>query len=432
MADIGALGATFNDATRALAGGLWQTAVEEGGQGTGSVNRYVNDLTAVQQGLTELNANPNQFTGDTQTHVDTILADLGMAITSATSSVNGGGAAAEAALRDAHLEILNVANADTNLAGLLGFTPAPEALPDGTQVKFNAHATFADVGAIFNDFANKSLGGVNAENHDVLLNEANVMFKDLEHMVNQTGGQFDGLSYVHARALLYQVDLERDYINGVANEPGGRGSNDNILDMIDIVQNDDNLAALAQDGFAPFSEPLHDTPKYTDDAPQTLFWANFIAMSNSLGEQAIAAVTNHDAGASAALVKELQAFKADVEAFDAEQGGVFGGRFDNELLGDKGTVGAAVNIAVEGLHTGDLDKVTAAAQQLHDNAADVGGNNIPLGGGTYSPDAITVADALSTATNPPAAPALAPHDTVAAFDPHADLAHQLHAIHHLA
>ena len=131
-------------------------------------------------------------------------------------------------------------------------------------------------------------------------------------------------------------------------------------------------------------------------------------------------------------MKELQAFKADVEAFDAEQGGVFGGRFDNELLGDKGTVGAAVNIAVEGLHTGDLDKVTAAAQQLHDNAADVGGNNIPLGGGTYSPDAITVADALSTATNPPAAPALAPHDTVAAFDPHADLAHQLHAIHHLA
>src|ERR1700694_4256199 len=41
------LGATFNDATRALAGGLWQTAVEEGGQGTRSVHRYVNDLTPV-------------------------------------------------------------------------------------------------------------------------------------------------------------------------------------------------------------------------------------------------------------------------------------------------------------------------------------------------------------------------------------------------
>ena len=40
------LGATFNDATRALVGGLWQNVVEEGGQGNGSVFRYVNDLTA--------------------------------------------------------------------------------------------------------------------------------------------------------------------------------------------------------------------------------------------------------------------------------------------------------------------------------------------------------------------------------------------------
>src|SRR5215475_3765269 len=45
------LGATFNDATRALVGGLWQNVVEEGAQGNGSVFRYVNDLTAVQNGL---------------------------------------------------------------------------------------------------------------------------------------------------------------------------------------------------------------------------------------------------------------------------------------------------------------------------------------------------------------------------------------------
>ncbi|MFX6357448.1 hypothetical protein ABTF91_19895, partial [Acinetobacter baumannii] len=42
------LGATFNDATRALVGGLWQNVVEEGAQGNGSVFRYVNDLTGVQ------------------------------------------------------------------------------------------------------------------------------------------------------------------------------------------------------------------------------------------------------------------------------------------------------------------------------------------------------------------------------------------------
>src|SRR5881394_428313 len=47
--DFATLGATFNDATRALVGGLWQNAVEEGGQGNGSVFRYVSDLQTVSQ-----------------------------------------------------------------------------------------------------------------------------------------------------------------------------------------------------------------------------------------------------------------------------------------------------------------------------------------------------------------------------------------------
>src|SRR5712664_99922 len=45
------LGTTFNDATRSLVGGLWQNVVEEGGQGTGTVARYTNVLTMVQNGL---------------------------------------------------------------------------------------------------------------------------------------------------------------------------------------------------------------------------------------------------------------------------------------------------------------------------------------------------------------------------------------------
>ncbi|MGA7996606.1 MAG: hypothetical protein WCA28_17105, partial [Bradyrhizobium sp.] len=39
------LGLTFNDATRALEGGLWQNTVSEGGQGLGSIGRYTTDLT---------------------------------------------------------------------------------------------------------------------------------------------------------------------------------------------------------------------------------------------------------------------------------------------------------------------------------------------------------------------------------------------------
>src|SRR5258705_8539376 len=116
------LGLTFNDATRALEGGLWQNAVEEGGQGFGSIGRYTTDLTNVQTGL-QAEVAAGQFTGDTLTHVNTILADITTALSAATASVNGGGtfgsvAAAEAALHTSHLDILNVVNNDPNLATL--------------------------------------------------------------------------------------------------------------------------------------------------------------------------------------------------------------------------------------------------------------------------------------------------------------------------
>ena len=116
------LGATFNDATRALVGGLWQNAVEEGAQGNGSVFRYANDLSAVQTGL-QAEVAAGQFTGDALTHVQAILSDITTALSAATASVNGGGtfgsvAAAENALRTSHLDILNIVGNDATLQGL--------------------------------------------------------------------------------------------------------------------------------------------------------------------------------------------------------------------------------------------------------------------------------------------------------------------------
>jgi hypothetical protein len=52
--------------------------------------------------------------------------------------------------------------------------------------------------------------------------------------------------------------------------------------------------------------------------------------------------------------------------------------------------------------------VGAAAEQMHANSADVGGNNIPVNGGTYNADGLTVADVLSTAGAPAAVAAAAP------------------------
>src|SRR5260370_42600519 len=69
------LGLTFNDATRALEGGLWQNTVSEGGQGLGSIGRYTTDLTNVQTGL-QAEVAAGQLTGDTPTPVNTVLADI--------------------------------------------------------------------------------------------------------------------------------------------------------------------------------------------------------------------------------------------------------------------------------------------------------------------------------------------------------------------
>jgi hypothetical protein len=116
------LGVMFNDATRFLEGGLWQNVVEHGGQGFGSINSYTADLTAIQAGLrAEIAA--GQFSGQTLANVNTILADITTALSAATASVSGGGAfgsiaAAETALHNSHLDILNVVNTDPNLAGI--------------------------------------------------------------------------------------------------------------------------------------------------------------------------------------------------------------------------------------------------------------------------------------------------------------------------
>ena len=65
---------------------------------------------------------------------------------------------------------------------------------------------------------------------------------------------------------------------------------------------------------------------------------------------------------------------------------------------------------IKGLQTGNAALVTAAADQMHANSADVGGNNIPVTGGTYNPDGLTVADVLSTAVAAPAVAAAAAGD----------------------
>ena len=173
---------------------------------------------------------------------------------------------------------------------------------------------------------------------------------------------------------------------------------------------------------APFTDVVP-TP-YQDNAAQTNFWADFIASGNSLGAQAEQLVATGDAQAISAFIQTLQGWENNVTNFDAAQGGIFQARFDNELLGKDSTVGADVAAMIQGLQTGNAALVTAAAEGFHANAADVSGNNVPLNGGTFNADGLTVAEALSTATAPlppapvtpltPAAPVTPPIAAVAA------------------
>ncbi|WP_257169854.1 hypothetical protein [Bradyrhizobium sp. SRS-191] len=406
------LGIVFNDATRFLEGGLWRNVVDEGGQGLGSVYNYTGDLTVIQDGLKAMVA-AGQFNGQALTSVNKILADITVAQDAAMASVTGGGAfgsiaAAEAALRNAHLDILNVVNNDpalagkaTNADGATGFLQVPQLLPDGVTAATAPKNTLAELGLIFNDAANRLLGGVNDSNAGIIQDDVDALIAGLNALVAANPLQFGGLTGVHALAIIDQLALVNTHINGAAgNVDIGRALNDDFLDIIDIVAGDTNLANMAQqnglNGWSQFGDFLNPTPAYQDNQAQTDFWAMFIAQSNALGKAAIAAVNAGDAAAMAKVTADLMTFKKDVTDFDAAQGGIFQARFDNELLGDQSTLGAEIAKILEGFQTGNKALVAAAADQMHQNAADVGGNNIPVNGGAYDVNGTTIAQVLAT------------------------------------
>jgi len=412
------LGVIFNDATRFLEGGLWQNVVNEGNQGFGSINNYLADLTTIRQGL-QAEIAAGQFAGQTLANVNTILADIATAMSAATASVNGGGAfgsiaAAEGALRNSQFDILNIVNNDaylagmaTNADGVTGFLQVPQLLPDGVTANTAAKGTFAELGLIFNDAANRIIGGLNASNSAIVQADVQALITGLTDLVTANPLQFGGLTGVHVQAVINQLGLTDTYINTAqANVDLGRALNDNFLDMIDVVNNDTNLANLAHqnglNGWTQFGDFKDPTPAYQDNQLQTDFWAMFIAKSNAIGNAAIAAVNASDQAAIAQVIADLGVFKKDVTDFNAAQGGIFQARFDTELLGDKSTLGAEVAKMVEGLQTGNKALVAAAAAQMHDNAADVGGNNIPVNGGTYDGNATTIAQALAPSGMPAA------------------------------
>ena len=407
----------FNDATRILEGGLWHNNVPVGNQGNGTDGRYINDLQLVQTGL-NADVAAGDFTDAQLTHVNQVLVDITKAIANVPGAVNND-AGAEAALRAAHLDIINTIEKDSILQALSikdnnpGFNFAPPEL--ATPLNANTpHATFAELGAIFDDAQSKSLGGINANNLPQIQADLQTVHDGLITLIQDQPQLFGGATGIHAQTIVDQINLQLtnfDHQYGF-NPDAAKATNDNFLDITDIVAGDANLANMASmngvTGWTPAPATDVVPVPYQDDAAQTNFWADFIASSNTLGIQAEQLVAHGSAKAINAFIHTLQGFEQNVQNFDAAQGGIFEARFDNELLGQNSTVGSDVAAMIKGLQTHNAALVTAAAEGFHANAADVSGNNVPLNGGTYNTDGQTVADALSTATGPLPAPSATP------------------------
>jgi hypothetical protein len=393
VATFAEAGTVFNDATRALEGGLWQIAVPQSNQPTSTVLRYVWDLTTVQTDLVaEVDA--NEFTDTTLDHVDTILADVATALQAAPASVCGGGSSdsvedAQDALRKAHLDVLDVVQRDGTLAalasadGATGFGQVPPLLQGGSGRSAPYH-NLAQVGAIFNDAANRILGGVNEDNADAITDDVKALIRDMRDLIEDHPTLYSNLAGIHADVIVRQLRLELHNIAAVGVNPvAPRASNEVFLAIIDIVRGDPTLAQQATQGgivgFVPFPNALNPTTRYLDNQAQTEFIANLVAQSNALGQAAIRLVnqTPTDPAALNALIAQIEAFKKGVTDFESAQGGIFEARFDNELLGDTSTLGAAVAAMIKGLRGGNQSLVAAAAEQLSANAAAVSGNNIP-------------------------------------------------------
>ena len=394
------LGAPLNNATSAPVGSLGQSPVEENSQGLGSINHNTNDLTMAHNGLLA-QVNAGQFSGAALGHVQAILSDINTAISVAnnaaisvaSAAASGSGvAAAEQALRASNLAIVNTVKTDPALSNLAANGPAT--VP-GTTAADAPHANLAEIGAIFNDAADKILSGVNDANRVEITDDINTVITDMEALIAANPKLFEGLTGEHADAVVRQLQLELTYLNDPNISPdAARASADNILDIIDMIHGDAKLADMATQGgvsgFSPFPDAANPAPTHLDDGVQTVFAANFIAQSNSLGQQAIDLVGSGDTKAIATLIDNLKAFEKFVADFDAAQGG-------HALLDATGALGAEVAAMIKGLQTGDATLVTAAADQMHGNAADVGGHNAPVTGGNYNSDGVTVAEVLAAA-----------------------------------
>jgi hypothetical protein len=491
--DLAQAGAVFNDAVRLSEGGLWSgsTTLEAASADNQQPYEpmYVQDINAVQADVNAMLASPNTITVGSQAISDPALTgelseiqgQLATLAHEAPLSVGSSAAAAAAqgTIALTQQQILGEVNGDATLAsalnatayqGATGFTNVGfQQLPTGSDTPgalsaaegtATAPPALADVGAVFNAANDLSAGGLNATNLTEFNTDMRAVVTGLTNIVNNptalasieaneqagtspqgqalTAQQEQALTTVHLETLLNQAELQVDKFDGMyATNPNdaARSTNDNMLDMVDIVNNDAALAAAAGDvsvanngaqpnqtfgastgGFGEFPAYLNGVGgvndhggtilQYQDNQPQTNFWSQFIAEANQLNNtlDGIANGTVQPTSSEIqSLITQVNNYNEFGATFDGSQGGVFGDRFDNELLSgtlktdSANAIAGLQSVEANGLNATNAAQLVAAGVGFVADANDVSGNNLPTGGGSYVGSSTTVPGATTTA-----------------------------------
>jgi hypothetical protein len=463
--DLEQAGLIFNDAVRLSNGGLWSDPADDHNQ-LNYASMYEADIGILQQDIASALANGATVNGAavTPSNANTLTEIQGQLAQLAQAAPNAVGASAAAAQAQGVLHtneqlILGEIAGDANLQNALaangvandgtgavdqGFQALPAQAADNAAAitAATAGANLSDIGTVFNAATNLSNGGLNASNITQFDNDMKAVAAGLQNFISGGGlaaaqadtaseqalatadgitlSQAQALTGVHVQTMLDQVQDQITRFDGMyAANPNiaARSTNDNLLDIIDIVQGDPALAASAGNatgnpshagGFAEQPGYLTGTIQhYQDNQAQTDFWSAFVAGANNLNNALTAEAngTVHlDAAGLQSLVQQVQGYQQLGNSFDAAQGGIFGARFDNELLG--GTLTADTSTAQQALQdiqnnggtvsATDAAKLTAAGFGYVADANDVSGNNTPNGGGSYVGTSTTVAEATTT------------------------------------
>src|SRR5271165_2872127 len=317
--DLVQAGVVFNDATRLLDGGPFFAPTGSGNQNP-ALGSYPTDLHAVQNDIAAILATPASANvgGQAFTVNATDTAVLSEVESQLTSLINtapqitniANMQATEQTLHAGQNEILQEIAADPHLAAALNnvtfmtntgandvaFQVLPAGADDPTALAAaTAGTSLKAVGEVFNAAADLAIGGINNANLNQITTDLTAVSQGLNNIVNNQTmlAQIEkgetanaaALTTIHLETALAQVNLQLNKYDGMSangQNEGLRGTADNLLDIIDIIQGDTNLNLAAGGtgnaghigGFSEMPGNLTGTTnKFQDNQAQTNFWA---------------------------------------------------------------------------------------------------------------------------------------------------------------